>query len=160
MNSLHKLIHRKWPQWWPVKCIFIYFFSSQTAASEDDEYDDVTVNQMLAPKTHETDATQILNNLLKEYDKKLRPDIGGEWFCRCEHWAVHGTEIHSALQHSALLILRLHLQALHANKCMSYINRIYLKSNCCVYPNNSCICKLVKCISFILWSREYSRKLH
>uniref|UniRef100_A0A672Q9J5 Gamma-aminobutyric acid type A receptor subunit gamma3 n=1 Tax=Sinocyclocheilus grahami TaxID=75366 RepID=A0A672Q9J5_SINGR len=49
---------------------------SQTVASEDDEYDDVTVNQMLAPKTHETDATQILNNLLKEYDKKLRPDIG------------------------------------------------------------------------------------
>uniref|UniRef100_A0A8C2HY76 Gamma-aminobutyric acid type A receptor gamma3 subunit n=1 Tax=Cyprinus carpio TaxID=7962 RepID=A0A8C2HY76_CYPCA len=31
---------------------------------------------MLAPKTHETDTTQILNNLLKEYDKKLRPDIG------------------------------------------------------------------------------------
>uniref|UniRef100_A0A8C2HYN5 Gamma-aminobutyric acid type A receptor gamma3 subunit n=1 Tax=Cyprinus carpio TaxID=7962 RepID=A0A8C2HYN5_CYPCA len=48
---------------------------SQTVASED-EYDDVTVNQMLAPKTHETDTTQILNNLLKEYDKKLRPDIG------------------------------------------------------------------------------------
>lgn len=58
--------------------IFFSFFSSQTVASEDDEYDDVTVNQMLAPKTHETDATQILNNLLKEYDKKLRPDIGGE----------------------------------------------------------------------------------
>uniref|UniRef100_A0A8C2HME0 Gamma-aminobutyric acid type A receptor gamma3 subunit n=1 Tax=Cyprinus carpio TaxID=7962 RepID=A0A8C2HME0_CYPCA len=51
------------------KCIILF-------ASEDDEYDDVTVNQMLAPKTHETDATQILNNLLKEYDKKLRPDIG------------------------------------------------------------------------------------
>ncbi|MGH0164543.1 UNVERIFIED_CONTAM: hypothetical protein FKN15_077657 [Acipenser sinensis] len=43
---------------------------------DEDEYDDVTVNQMLAPKAHETDATQILNNLLKEYDKKLRPDIG------------------------------------------------------------------------------------
>ncbi|XP_065128665.1 gamma-aminobutyric acid receptor subunit gamma-3 isoform X3 [Paramisgurnus dabryanus] len=63
--------------------LFLYFLllsvfrvCSQTAASEDDEYDDVTVNQMLAPKTHETDATQILNNLLKEYDKKLRPDIG------------------------------------------------------------------------------------
>ncbi|KAI7808224.1 putative gamma-aminobutyric acid receptor subunit gamma-3, partial [Triplophysa rosa] len=64
--------------------LFLYFLllsvfrvCSQTVASEDDEYDDVTVNQMLAPKTHETDATQILNNLLKEYDKKLRPDIGG-----------------------------------------------------------------------------------
>uniref|UniRef100_A0A8C1KFI1 Gamma-aminobutyric acid receptor subunit gamma-3 n=1 Tax=Cyprinus carpio TaxID=7962 RepID=A0A8C1KFI1_CYPCA len=44
--------------------------------ASEDEYDDVTVNQMLAPKTHETDTTQILNNLLKEYDKKLRPDIG------------------------------------------------------------------------------------
>lgn len=32
---------------------------------------------MLAPKSQETDATEILNNLLKEYDKKLRPDIGG-----------------------------------------------------------------------------------
>ncbi|KAL7891377.1 hypothetical protein AOLI_G00008530 [Acnodon oligacanthus] len=59
-------------------------YSSQTIASEEEEYDDVTVNQMLAPRTHETDATQILNNLLKEYDKKLRPDIGGEWrFQRC-----------------------------------------------------------------------------
>ncbi|XP_041647593.1 gamma-aminobutyric acid receptor subunit gamma-3 [Cheilinus undulatus] len=42
----------------------------------DEEYEDVTVNQMLAPKSQETDATEILNNLLKEYDKKLRPDIG------------------------------------------------------------------------------------
>ncbi|XP_009300843.1 gamma-aminobutyric acid receptor subunit gamma-3 isoform X1 [Danio rerio] len=63
--------------------LFLYFLllsvfraCSPTFASDDDEYDDVTVNQMLAPKTHETDATQILNNLLKEYDKKLRPDIG------------------------------------------------------------------------------------
>ncbi|KAJ8282507.1 hypothetical protein COCON_G00050260, partial [Conger conger] len=47
---------------------------SQTIEYEE-EYEDVTVNQMLAPKTQETDATQILNNLLKEYDKKLRPDI-------------------------------------------------------------------------------------
>ncbi|KAM6921071.1 gamma-aminobutyric acid receptor subunit gamma-3 [Xenentodon cancila] len=31
---------------------------------------------MLAPKSQETDTTEILNNLLKEYDKKLRPDIG------------------------------------------------------------------------------------
>lgn len=39
----------------------------------------MTVSQMLSPKKNEMDATQILNNLLKEYDKKLRPDIGGEW---------------------------------------------------------------------------------
>uniref|UniRef100_A0A3Q3AVS2 Gamma-aminobutyric acid type A receptor subunit gamma3 n=1 Tax=Kryptolebias marmoratus TaxID=37003 RepID=A0A3Q3AVS2_KRYMA len=42
----------------------------------EEDYEDVTVNQMLAPKSQETDATAILNNLLKEYDKKLRPDIG------------------------------------------------------------------------------------
>ncbi|KAJ8351790.1 hypothetical protein SKAU_G00232660 [Synaphobranchus kaupii] len=50
---------------------------SQTIEYEE-EYEDVTVNQRLAPKTQETDATQILNNLLKEYDKKLRPDIGSK----------------------------------------------------------------------------------
>lgn len=54
-------------------------FSPPAVASEDEEYDDVTVSQMLSPKKEEMDATQILNNLLKEYDKKLRPDIGGEW---------------------------------------------------------------------------------
>ncbi|KAK1896566.1 Gamma-aminobutyric acid receptor subunit gamma-3, partial [Dissostichus eleginoides] len=42
----------------------------------EEDYEDVTVNQMLAPKSQESDATEILNNLLKEYDKKLRPDIG------------------------------------------------------------------------------------
>uniref|UniRef100_A0A673CR87 Gamma-aminobutyric acid receptor subunit gamma-3 n=1 Tax=Sphaeramia orbicularis TaxID=375764 RepID=A0A673CR87_9TELE len=42
----------------------------------EEEYEDVTVNQMLAPKSQQTDATEILNNLLKEYDKTLRPDIG------------------------------------------------------------------------------------
>lgn len=64
------------------------------------------MNQMLAPKTprsHQSDATQILNNLLKEYDKKLRPDIGGKLHlshrpkmcvesCRLQHTAVHGAE--------------------------------------------------------------------
>ncbi|KAK5847549.1 hypothetical protein PBY51_016669 [Eleginops maclovinus] len=46
----------------------------------DDEEDpnDTTVNQMLVPRSHQEDATLILNNLLKEYDKTLRPDIGGE----------------------------------------------------------------------------------
>uniref|UniRef100_A0A3Q2DAY9 Gamma-aminobutyric acid receptor subunit gamma-3 n=1 Tax=Cyprinodon variegatus TaxID=28743 RepID=A0A3Q2DAY9_CYPVA len=46
------------------------------SASVTEDYEDVTVKQMLAPKSQETDATEILNNLLKEYDKKLRPDIG------------------------------------------------------------------------------------
>jgi gmma-aminobutyric acid receptor subunit gamma len=44
----------------------------------EEEYEDVTMNQKLAPKTMEADTTEILNNLLKEYDKKLRPDIGGK----------------------------------------------------------------------------------
>uniref|UniRef100_A0A8D2MQ37 Gamma-aminobutyric acid receptor subunit gamma-3 n=1 Tax=Zonotrichia albicollis TaxID=44394 RepID=A0A8D2MQ37_ZONAL len=45
---------------------------------EDDEYEDGTTNQnwVLAPKTQDTDVTLILNKLLREYDKKLRPDIG------------------------------------------------------------------------------------
>lgn len=44
----------------------------------EEDYEDVTVNQMLAPKSQDTDTTEILNKLLKEYDKKLRPDIGGK----------------------------------------------------------------------------------
>uniref|UniRef100_H2LI03 Gamma-aminobutyric acid type A receptor subunit gamma3 n=1 Tax=Oryzias latipes TaxID=8090 RepID=H2LI03_ORYLA len=37
---------------------------------------DSTVSQMLVPRSHQEDATLILNNLLREYDKTLRPDIG------------------------------------------------------------------------------------
>lgn len=58
-------------------CAFV--FSVCRAIEYDEEYEDVTVNQMLAPRSQETDATQILNNLLKDYDKNLRPDIGGEF---------------------------------------------------------------------------------
>lgn len=54
------------------------FCSSHTAEYSEEDYDDTTVKQMLAPRSQETDTTEILNNLLKEYDKKLRPDIGGE----------------------------------------------------------------------------------
>ncbi|NXR51407.1 GBRG3 protein, partial [Hippolais icterina] len=45
---------------------------------EEDEDEDGTTNQkwVLAPKTQDTDVTLILNKLLREYDKKLRPDIG------------------------------------------------------------------------------------
>lgn len=59
----------------------------------DEDYEDVTVNQMLAPKSQETDATEILNNLLKEYDKKLRPDIGGNSHFGFIHCDVLATEI-------------------------------------------------------------------
>lgn len=60
-----------------------YLYSSLTIEYEED-YEDVTVNQMLVSKSQETDATEILNNLLKEYDKKLRPDIGGNWLFLCQ----------------------------------------------------------------------------
>uniref|UniRef100_A0A3P8RIF7 Gamma-aminobutyric acid type A receptor gamma3 subunit n=1 Tax=Astatotilapia calliptera TaxID=8154 RepID=A0A3P8RIF7_ASTCA len=43
---------------------------------DDEDHQDTTVNQMLVPRSHQEDATLILNNLLKEYDKTLRPDIG------------------------------------------------------------------------------------
>lgn len=48
---------------------------------EEDEYEDGTTNQkwVLAPKTQDTDVTLILNKLLREYDKKLRPDIGSKY---------------------------------------------------------------------------------
>ncbi|KAF7652880.1 hypothetical protein LDENG_00091100 [Lucifuga dentata] len=59
-----------------VLLLSVFHTCSQTIEYEED-YEDVTVNQMLAPKSQETDATEILNNLLREYDKKLRPDIGG-----------------------------------------------------------------------------------
>ncbi|KAF7214906.1 gamma-aminobutyric acid receptor subunit gamma-3-like [Nothobranchius furzeri] len=44
----------------------------------DDEEDlhDTTVNQVLVPRSHQEDATRILNTLLRDYDKTLRPDIG------------------------------------------------------------------------------------
>lgn len=45
---------------------------------DDEDHHDTTVNQMLVPRSHQEDATLILNNLLKEYDKTLRPDIGSK----------------------------------------------------------------------------------
>ncbi|CAB1416361.1 unnamed protein product [Pleuronectes platessa] len=43
---------------------------------DDEDQHDTSVNQLLVPRSHQEDATLILNNLLKEYDKTLRPDIG------------------------------------------------------------------------------------
>lgn len=62
--------------------LFVHLRSSLTMEYEE-EYEDVTVNQMLAPKSQDSDTTEILNNLLKEYDKKLRPDIGGKAATSC-----------------------------------------------------------------------------
>lgn len=77
---------------------FISHCSSQTIEYEED-YEDVTVNQMLAPRSQESDATEILNNLLKEYDKKLRPDIGGNG-------------------HFTSSQMRMKLQTVNAKQCM------------------------------------------
>ncbi|NXE10159.1 GBRG4 protein, partial [Lophotis ruficrista] len=52
--------------------------SSRCESTEEYDYDYLSINKtwVLTPKAHETDATQILNSLLKNYDNKLRPDIG------------------------------------------------------------------------------------
>ncbi|XP_017592454.1 PREDICTED: gamma-aminobutyric acid receptor subunit gamma-3-like [Corvus brachyrhynchos] len=61
----------------PVFFLLSVFHACSTKV-EEDEYEDGTTNQkwVLAPKTQDTDVTLILNKLLREYDKKLRPDIG------------------------------------------------------------------------------------
>ncbi|XP_040195296.1 gamma-aminobutyric acid receptor subunit gamma-3-like [Rana temporaria] len=61
-----------------VLFLLLTVFQACSRKIDDDEYEDLTINQkwVLAPKTQDTDATLILNKLLKEYDKKLRPDIG------------------------------------------------------------------------------------
>ncbi|XP_045905982.1 gamma-aminobutyric acid receptor subunit gamma-3-like [Micropterus dolomieu] len=72
-----------------VSLLSVLHTCSLTIEYEED-YEDVTVNQMLAPKSQETDATNILNNLLKEYDKKLRPDIGE--LLKNQRWIIFLTE--------------------------------------------------------------------
>uniref|UniRef100_A0A8C3XFC0 Gamma-aminobutyric acid receptor subunit gamma-3 n=1 Tax=Cyanoderma ruficeps TaxID=181631 RepID=A0A8C3XFC0_9PASS len=59
-------------------CILLHPILVISRTVEEDEYEDGTTNQnwVLAPKTQDTDVTLILNKLLREYDKKLRPDIG------------------------------------------------------------------------------------
>ncbi|NXM76153.1 GBRG4 protein, partial [Serilophus lunatus] len=51
---------------------------SRCDSTEEYDYDYLSINKtwVLTPKAQETDATQILNSLLKNYDNKLRPDIG------------------------------------------------------------------------------------
>ncbi|NWV82856.1 GBRG4 protein, partial [Dasyornis broadbenti] len=51
---------------------------SRCESTEEYDYDYISINKtwVLTPKAQETDATQILNSLLKNYDNKLRPDIG------------------------------------------------------------------------------------
>lgn len=63
-----------------ITCICLICYCSSRKV-EEDEYEDGTTNQkwVLAPKTQDTDVTLILNKLLREYDKKLRPDIGSKY---------------------------------------------------------------------------------
>ncbi|XP_016010347.2 gamma-aminobutyric acid receptor subunit gamma-3 [Rousettus aegyptiacus] len=51
---------------------------ARSGNTEDDARGDAPSNRkwVLAPKSQDTDVTLILNKLLREYDKKLRPDIG------------------------------------------------------------------------------------
>ncbi|XP_028571132.2 gamma-aminobutyric acid receptor subunit gamma-4 isoform X3 [Podarcis muralis] len=54
--------------------------ASRTRAESTEEYDydylsNTNKTWVLTPKAQETDATQILNSLLQNYDNKLRPDI-------------------------------------------------------------------------------------
>ncbi|NWY32223.1 GBRG4 protein, partial [Pheucticus melanocephalus] len=51
---------------------------SRCESTEEYDYDYLSINKtwVLTPRAQETDATQILNSLLKNYDNKLRPDIG------------------------------------------------------------------------------------
>ncbi|XP_024899287.1 gamma-aminobutyric acid receptor subunit gamma-3 [Pteropus alecto] len=64
------------PTWRPD--MFLQAIHERSGSVEDDEHDDAPSNQkwVLAPKSQDTDVTVILNKLLREYDKKLRPDIG------------------------------------------------------------------------------------
>ncbi|NWV10451.1 GBRG4 protein, partial [Ptilonorhynchus violaceus] len=54
------------------------YLRSRCESTEEYDYDYLSINKtwVLTPKAQETDATQILNSLLKNYDNKLRPDIG------------------------------------------------------------------------------------
>ncbi|NWT02229.1 GBRG4 protein, partial [Mionectes macconnelli] len=54
------------------------YLNSRCESTEEYDYDYLSINKtwVLTPKAQETDATQILNSLLKNYDNKLRPDIG------------------------------------------------------------------------------------
>nr|XP_010306189.1 PREDICTED: gamma-aminobutyric acid receptor subunit gamma-4-like [Balearica regulorum gibbericeps] len=54
------------------------WLDSWCESTEEYDYDYLSINKtwVLTPKAQETDATQILNLLLKNYDNKLRPDIG------------------------------------------------------------------------------------
>uniref|UniRef100_A0A8D2LAF0 Gamma-aminobutyric acid receptor subunit gamma-3 n=1 Tax=Varanus komodoensis TaxID=61221 RepID=A0A8D2LAF0_VARKO len=61
------------------QCYIIdFFFQCSSRKIEEDDFEEFTTNQkwVMSPKTHDTDVTHLLNKLLREYDKKLRPDIG------------------------------------------------------------------------------------
>uniref|UniRef100_A0AAV2KUJ5 Uncharacterized protein n=1 Tax=Knipowitschia caucasica TaxID=637954 RepID=A0AAV2KUJ5_KNICA len=60
----------------PISPCFLLLWLLPSRCLMMDYGEDVTVSQLLNPKSHHAEATEILNTLLREYDKKLRPDIG------------------------------------------------------------------------------------
>ncbi|XP_061681567.1 gamma-aminobutyric acid receptor subunit gamma-3 [Syngnathoides biaculeatus] len=62
--------------WPPPPLLLLLVLARCVTSAYEDDYEDVTVQQMLASRSQQSDTTQILNGLLKEYDRKLRPDIG------------------------------------------------------------------------------------
>lgn len=64
----------------PQPCLCPLSLLPRCESTEEYDYDYLSINKtwVLTPKAQETDATQILNSLLKNYDNKLRPDIGSK----------------------------------------------------------------------------------
>ncbi|KAM9796163.1 gamma-aminobutyric acid receptor subunit gamma-3 [Syngnathus typhle] len=61
----------------PWFLLFLMALNASCVTSDyEDDYEDVTVQKMMPTKSQQSDATKILNGLLKDYDRKLRPDIG------------------------------------------------------------------------------------
>lgn len=61
----------------PTDCM-AFFLSPPCSSLQNDDEDEVSNKTwVLTPKVYESDVTHILNGLLKGYDNKLRPDIGG-----------------------------------------------------------------------------------
>uniref|UniRef100_A0A803WEY6 Gamma-aminobutyric acid type A receptor subunit epsilon n=1 Tax=Ficedula albicollis TaxID=59894 RepID=A0A803WEY6_FICAL len=60
----------------PHPCPLSLLSRCESTEEYDYDYPNISKTWVLTPNTQETDATQILNSLLKNYDNKLRPDIG------------------------------------------------------------------------------------
>ncbi|XP_032883918.1 gamma-aminobutyric acid receptor subunit gamma-1 [Amblyraja radiata] len=61
-----------------ISILVVFVLRACANKVDEEDYEDTMLNRtwVLAPRIHESDVTNILNNLLKGYDNKLRPDIG------------------------------------------------------------------------------------